>query len=320
MSETVILPYSPVWVTPQDLRALQENLTRRRRSIILRPYNKRVLPIWLADIIEPTTVTITMNNERRDVLFESVPGPQFFAPPKTKQQLFIDLLEGDIQTPRSTIFTDDLELDEAGFGPYLVIKTTVPGSCLATGIICCKIADFGSLRNTIKEIYHDDIMAGFSPIVQQYISTSSHPSHTCITTFLGKPIVSYETIAPRKFNPERIKGYARGEATSNSQPDRHRVLVWDDEMLEVAKQVARIMPETAVLSIDMVRCAETKRVYCVEVNQGNLAVLSAPILAKLRADLGAEEILSQFGGYNTMARRICYVFDQILLPSHHAIG
>ncbi|MGJ8605984.1 MAG: hypothetical protein ACSHXH_17845 [Marivita sp.] len=97
---------------------------------------------------------------------------------------------------------------------------------------------------------------------------------------------------------------AGGEATSNFHDDRTRVLTGDPEMVALAQSICAVYPQTSVLSIDMVRCVETKKLYCLEANLGNLCVLSAPICGRLLRDLGRQDVHDQFGSYDTIARRM----------------
>lgn len=311
MVETVILPYTPQRTTPKDIARLGVALRQRRSNLRLRTFNNAIVPAWLSEVTLPQTVTVTLNNDRYLPILDYVPGPKFFAPPYEKTKLLAELVKAAIPVPHSATWRDDYKVSEVSFGPYVAIKTSVPGTTRAVGIYVCRTAEFDSLSNQLKEIFARDIAAGHPPTVQQYIPTGPKPTHTRVTTFLGAPIVCFSTEAPDAFELASLKGLAAGEATSNFSENRKRTLTEDPEMLDLARRVCGVFPRAGVLSIDMVRCTDTGRIYCLEANLGNLGVLSSDIVGGLREELGEDAMLRQFNAYETMADRILNVLDTI---------
>ncbi|MCL3883943.1 hypothetical protein [Marivita sp. GX14005] len=310
MSATIILPYTPERTTARDIEWIGRCLERRDRKVRLLAYDDALTPVALAEPLGARTVTVTLNNNSPSPIFEFLPGPKFFARRRSKAGLVADLAATGALMPHSEAFTLETVPDEARFGPYMAIKTTAPGTTRAKGIHVFKTRDFADLRARLLALYRAEMAAGFAPVLQQYIPTGPKPKHTRVSTFLGAPIVCFHTIAPAPFDPAALTGLAGGEATSNYSAERTRVLADDAEMVEMAKTVCAGFPETSVISLDMVRCVETGRVYCIEVNLGNLCVLSAPICGGLRRDLGAEAVLKQFGSYDTIARRMIEELDR----------
>lgn len=311
MNETVILPHTPKRTTRQDITFLQHALRNHRSSVQLRAFDTGLIPIWLADDFGERTLTVTLNNDPYLDVLDYIPGPKFFAPGQSKTDLLDTLCSSDIRTPHSTILHPDFHPDEADFGPYLMFKTMVSGTSRAEGIYFIKTKDYASLRGQLHARYEAEIKAGYPPVAQRFIDTGTKPRSVRVTTFLGAPIVCFETVAPDAFAPRDIKGIIGGQATSNFSSERLRRLCYETGFVEMAKDVARLFPQTPVLSIDMVQCVETDTIYCLEVNLGNLAALSAPICGALRKQLGARDMHQQFGSYDTMAQRLVTVLDQI---------
>lgn len=309
MTQTVIIPYTPRRITSQDITRLKTSLTNLRPGLRVKAFDLNYIPLWLAKKFTADTVTVTLNNDLRPDIFDFIPGPQFFAPERSKTQLLKALIQAGLPVPHSQPFNSNATPGQEQFGPYIAIKTTAPGTTRAYGITVCKTADFAALKPEIENLYQSDIAKGYMPVLQQYVPTGPNPCHTRITTFLGSPIVCFTTTAILPFDPAKMSGIAQGEATSNFKEERARQLVEDEGFVALARKVAAIFPETSVLSIDMVRCADTRKIYCLEANQGNLSVLSAPICESLRRDLGASEVLAQFSAYDTMASRIVEILD-----------
>ncbi len=310
MTRTAIIPYSPERTTQQDIECLRASLAGISPDVDLRAFNIAYTPLWLADNFTSQTVTVTLNNYFKPDIFDFIPGRQFFGKPLSKGQLLQDLIKADLPTPYSTSLKPGLTPTEDTFGPYITIKTMAPGTHQATGIFMCQTSQFDLLRAEILEQYQGDMERGYTPTVQQYVPTGPKPRHTSIITFLGSPIVCFSTTAPNRFDPEKASGLIGGDATSNFEQNKTEVLVNDVEMVDMAQRVAQAFPEVSVLGIDMVRCAETGKVYCLEVNLGNLAVLSAPICGTLRQNLGMQDMLKQFSAYDTMARRMVETLDE----------
>lgn len=304
MTPTVILPYTAERTTAQDIDFITRCLHRRDPSVRFIPFNSEITPVALAEPFSPRTITVTLNNNVPSPIFDFIPGPKFFAPRKSKTRLVADLVKAGIPMPHTEVFDPDHPPDDTLFGPYIAIKTTAPGTVRAKGIHVFRTDQYGKLRNEIVARYKDDMAAGHRPLLQQYIPTGPKPVHTRVSTFLGAPIVCFQTIAPEEFWPHKLKGLAGGEATSNFRNDRTRVLSDDPEMVALAQRICAVYPQTSVLSIDMVRCVETGKLYCLEANLGNLCVLSAPICGGLLRDLGVEGVHKQFGSYDTIARRM----------------
>lgn len=311
MKKTVLLPYDPKTTTPDDLKRLRSYLNKRAPEVRLVGFPATRPPVCLAEITGPRTITVTMDHTKPSPIFEHVPGTKFFSRRRSKLRLFEDLAHTGIPVPVSERLSLDLEPTEARYGPYITIKSMAPGTSRAKGIVVLKTTDYDRLRDRIFYAYQADISKGYTPLVQQYIPTGPRPKHTVVSTFLGAPIVCFETIARRRFDPERMSGLVGGDATSNARDDRTRKLVSGEKKVALAKRVAQAFPETAVLSIDMVHCQDTGKLYCLETNIGNLCVLSASRCSQLRKALGAKNVYKQFGSYDTMAKQIIETLEDI---------
>lgn len=314
MIATIILPYTSKRSTLEDIEAIKTCLQRYQHPPHLLAFDYANPPEKLAESFPAKTITVTLNAYRPPAMsvFTVIPGPKFFARKRSKSGLLDDLLkDGRIRMPYSQKFSREMLFDESKFGPYTAIKTTAPNSSRGRGIHVFKSKTFEALRDPLFKMYKKDINAGYTPLLQQYINTGLRPTHTRVTTFLGAPIVCYRTSSETTLNLSNLSGMAGGEATSNFGKNRYRELFYDEEATAMSTAVCRAMPETSVLSIDMVRCIETGFLYCIEANLGNLCVLSASICSGLRKVLGKDAVRRQFGAYETIASRMVQTLDQI---------
>ena len=300
----VILPYTRERTTPQDIAQITTHLARQDKDVRLAAFHHRSPPVVLADAVPGRTITVTLSNNGPTEIFEVLPGPKFFAPMRSKTNLLRDLQEAGIALPLSAPFDPDTPPDPDLFGPYTAIKTMRSGTSRGEGIHVFPTRRFSTLKDNLLKLYADDLRRGRPPMLQQYVPTGPNPCHTRVCTFLGAPLLCYQTVAPQPFRPETLSGIAGGEVTSNASAHRRRHLTSDEGMVHFAQNIARLYPQTSVLSIDMIRCSETGKLYCVEVNLGNLCVLSAPICSGLNAALGPDALHAQFGTYETIARRM----------------
>ncbi|PRY73911.1 hypothetical protein [Marivita geojedonensis] len=307
----VILPYTHERTTISDISCIREALYRRTSDIRLFSFDSEIVPVDLANIESSKTTTFTLDSNLQPQIFDFIPGPKFFSNQKLKTELFSDLQTAGVPVPSSVFFEPDRNMELEDLGEFIAVKTTAPGTVRAKGIFVFRSMDFEKLREKILHVFKSDIQSRFMPIFQKYIETGKRPESTRVTTFLGAPIMCFKTIAPNDFFVKDIDGLVGGEATSNFSDNRMCELVNDSEMVEMASWIASLFPETCVLSIDMVRCKNTRRIYCLEVNQGNLCLLSAPLCGAVRNQLGAEALHSQFSSYDTIAQRMVEVLDHL---------
>ena len=311
MSGTVVLPYDPATTTAQDVHLIRQALKAQAPSVQFLPFPFELVPVSLADLSSPRTITVTLSNNPRNVIFDTLPGKTFFAPDRSKAQLVDDLIAAGLPVPHTGRFSPDARPDPAKFGPYVTIKTTAPGTDRARNIYTVRTAEFEACRPRLMTLFQKDMASGHIPLLQQYIVTGETPTHTTVSTCLGAPVLCYKTTAPAPFSPAQMQGLVGGEATSNHKANRTRQLSNDAEMVALARSASRAFPTASVLSIDMVRCEQTQKLYCLEVNLGNLCVLSSPICSEFRAALGERELHNQFGSYTTIARRMIETLDAI---------
>ncbi|WGH78503.1 ATP-grasp domain-containing protein [Jannaschia ovalis] len=301
MTGTIILPYSAKRVTRTDLDEIGARIARRAPLVSFQPFDVAFPPAWLEGPFRAPVVTVTLNVTGAKRLLKRVPGPKYVAANPTKLALLKHLAASGLPVPVSAPLTESFTPDPAQFGPYLTVKTMAPGTSRAKGIVSLKTADFAGQRAKLLKTYAEEIAAGHRPIVQRYVPTGKRPTHVRVSCVFGRAVVSFRTTAPKPFDPESMRGIVGGVSTSNAAATRSRTLEAEAEVVELGERAAKAFPDIPVIATDIIRASDTGQLFCLEANVGNLAALSAPICDELRADLGGQALLDQFGAYDVIA-------------------
>lgn len=301
MTGTIVMPYSAKRVTRSDCDEIAARIARRAPLVAFQPFDVAKPPAWLSGPFRQPVVTVTLNVTGAGPMLTRVPGPKYVATNSSKLALLKHLAKVGLPVPVSALLTESFTPDPEQFGPYLTVKTMAPGTSRARGIVSLKTEEFPRLRARLLQDYAEEIAAGHRPIVQRYVATGRRPTHVRVSSIFGRPVMAFRTTAPKPFNPAKMRGITGGVATSNAAATRSRKLEAEADVLALGERAANAFPEIPVIATDIIRDAETGQLFCLEANVGNLAALSAPICRELRADLGTQAMLDQFGAYDVIA-------------------
>jgi hypothetical protein len=301
-ARAVVLPYTAKRVSPTDLAEIGARLPALDPALRFLPFDVTEPPGWLAEPPALPCVTLCLNNAPAHALVERLPGPKWVPRPLGKIEQLRRLREAGLRLPPTALFRGDLAPDRRRFGEMLIVKPTGPGTSRARGIEVIPTAEFARHRARLAETHAEAIAAGMPPVVQRYVRTGRRPTHVRVLCAFGRPILTYRTTAPEPFRPGRDRG--AGAGTSNASDRRERRLEHDPRIAAFGARAARAFPETPVMGIDVIREAPGGGLYVLEANFGNIAPLSSPVCAGLRAELGAEAMLAQFSAYDVIAEGI----------------
>jgi glutathione synthase/RimK-type ligase-like ATP-grasp enzyme len=141
-------------------------------------------------------------------------------------------------------------------------------------------------------------------IVQKFIDTGPYPSHYRVLTFFGEPIFAFrtESIVPRPPLDASAERLAAGPFMAK-HGQRRLIVPVEDDVLELAHQTFRAIPEVALHGCDIIREATTRRLYVLEINPGgNTWSFSSQWAALLRTELNLQDLSTQFDAWKTCAR------------------
>ena len=204
-----------------------------------------------------------------------------------------------LPVPVTAILARDLVVDPAEWGRYVVAKP-LRGS-KGRGVFLVQTTD---LSTRYDELTLNDSR---TMVIQPYIEHSENgcPTEYRVLTLFGRVLYSARNSWAMARPPlEEIAADPKGIIASNDKHFGRLRTVWNDpEIIALGEESASAFPECPVLGVDVLRDAETKKLYVMELNpSGKVWHFSSQLAinyftAEHRADLYA-----QFGALDRIAQ------------------
>jgi hypothetical protein len=209
--------------------------------------------------------------------------------------------DAGLPIPRYEVITPETRLDEADWGPYVVVKSDagVRGAYV-------RIQRTSRVRyRAPDELEFDDPGRKGPRIVQRFIYTGPHPVSYRVMTFFGEPLlcVRYDAL-PRGVPLAGPDGFrAAPGRTIVASAKGATIRLWhEEELLALARRVHALFPTVPLLGQDFVRDAHTGELYVLEINpNGNVWNFSGPSGIRMQQEFGLD-FYSQFNALPTAAR------------------
>lgn len=179
--------------------------------------------------------------------------------------------KGGIPTPPAALFHFGMKLDPILFGEFVILKPAdlkLTSSGASVQLFRRRRAEQLTLADFPPDhLIHRD-RKGY--LVQRFVDTGEKISAYRVTTYFGVPIMSahMRSNVPR---PPLHSSDAELETTpvaSNAIKDKMRYLHADPDMVELARRVHALFPDTPLLGTDVLREAATGRLFVLECNSG----------------------------------------------------
>jgi glutathione synthase/RimK-type ligase-like ATP-grasp enzyme len=144
-------------------------------------------------------------------------------------------------------------------------------------------------------------------IIQPYIEHSENgcPTEYRVLTLFGRVLYAARNSWAVPRPPlEDIAANPKGIIASNNSPFGRLRTVWNDpEIIALGEQAASAFPECPVLGVDVVRDAETKKLYVMGVNPAGRVwhFSSSHAMKRYRAEYRAD-LYAQFGALDRIAQ------------------
>jgi len=204
-----------------------------------------------------------------------------------------------LPVPITATLTRDLIVDAARWGRYVVAKP-LRGS-KGQGVYLVQTTD---LSTRYAELALNDTR---TMVIQPYIehSENGHPTEYRVLTLFGRVLYSARNSWAIVRPPlEEIAANPNGIIASNDKHFGRRRMVWNDpEIIALGEQAASAFPECPVLGVDVVRDAETNKLYVMEVNPtGRVWHFSSPLAMNFFTAEHRADLYAQFGALDRIAQ------------------
>ena len=213
-----------------------------------------------------------------------------------KSEEYAVLDNAGIPVPRWLLLTRASTPDLSEFGPYVVMK---PDRGYRGAEV--KIRRRGRVRWK-RPADHHGIESDW--IVQEFIYTGRWPVSYRVTTLFGHVIHAWRAEASRSRAP--LSGrYDFGLGGGHSIVSSHRgctfSLEYEEDILDIARRAAAAMPRIPLLGVDVVRDADTGRLFVLELNSsGYVWHFSSKAGVSIQQDFDLD-LESQFDGIRKSA-------------------
>jgi hypothetical protein len=205
-----------------------------------------------------------------------------------------------LPVPPTSKLTPDLWLDPAHWGRYVVVKPAFGGQGRDVHLV-----QAGNIAARYAELTQDGTR---DMLVQPYIehAENGYPTEYRVMTLFGKVVYSARNswAIPRKATLEEIANDPKGIIASNSKHFGRARTVWNDvEIISLAEKAHSAFPEIPVLGVDVLRDAESKRLFVMEVNpKGDTWHLSSSLNKNFFPEQHARDLYAQFGALDRVAQ------------------
>ena len=212
--------------------------------------------------------------------------------PKDEQYRMLARL--GVPVPDWTVIAPDTVLDPLHWGPYVVVK---PALGRKGAEIYIKRA--GRVRYLPPESFAEDHPARKAPLLaQRFIYTGKWPSNFRVVTFFGRALLCWHCEAAHRYVPlhSRWDFKAKGGITvvSNKMDSSYR-LARDADVITLAEQAHAAFPDQPLLGTDIVRDADTGKLYVIECNPRGDAWLFSSDMGRMIEAANGLDFAGQFG-------------------------
>ena len=185
-----------------------------------------------------------------------------------KSEEYAALERGGVSVPRWALLTRTSAPDLTAFDRYVVVKPDIGGRGADV-----KIKRKGRVRWSPPSTDLAKTMSGRDCdwVVQEFVYTGQHPVSYRVTSLFGEPIWSWQIQADIRRRPLRHRfdftgDHGGGMSIVSSGKGCVFSLVDDPDLAELARAAHRVFPDIPLIGVDIVRDADTGRLFVIEAN------------------------------------------------------
>lgn len=273
------------------------------------------IEVFIANNNIPSSVTRRRAAQRPTVVFspgnlltfQPSRGKVYAGSPVPKIEQVKRFQAAGLPVPPTLEITRDLELPEEKFGSLVVVK---PGFSESSRGQFITLVRRERVRFQPRESFPEDHPGRFGPmLVQRFIDTGPFVSHHRVLTLFGVPLLAFKTVSER---PRPALDCADDELAKIHVKARRRdgpvtrEFTSDADILDLARRTYAAIPEAALQGVDIIREAQSGKLYVLEANPGgNTWIFSkGDMTVRLKAALGVERLTDQFDAFRTAAKAL----------------
>ena len=217
-----------------------------------------------------------------------------------KDEQYRMLAQRGVAVPDWATIVPDIALDPEQWGPYVVVK---PALGRKGAEIHIKKA--GRVRYRPPESFAEGHPARRAPLLaQRFVYTGTWPSNYRVVTFFGRALLCWHCEAAHRYVPlhSRWDFKAKGGITVvSNKTDSTYQLARDADVITLAEQAHAAFPDQPLLGTDIVRDADTGKLYVIECNPRGDAWLISSDMGRMIEAANGLDFTAQFGALEIAA-------------------
>jgi hypothetical protein len=173
-----------------------------------------------------------------------------------------------LSVPRWTLIEPGMHYSSTEWGRVVIVKPSGISGTYSRGISACTPEKVAYQR---PWDYPEGHPGRDGPMfIQRFINTGLHPSQIRVLTLFGEPLYAEEIRAeepqpmPELLTPESLAAWV----VTPVRVKRSRSFVQDENVLRFARRIYGAFPDIPLQACDIIREAETGRLYVLEINPG----------------------------------------------------
>lgn len=193
--------------------------------------------------------------------------------------------------------------DLSGFGPYAVRKPNLGGRGANIKIVRTSRVRWKALEVKYASLHSD-------PFFQEFIYTGRYPVCFRVGVLFGEPIYRFKITASEdrhalsaRFNFKQTDDKHSFNIVANSRSSTYSDFE-APEIIELAREAHRAFPEVPLLGVDILRDAETQKLWIIEVNASGYTWHFSSSIGKGIQETHHIDLKKQLGGLERAAEII----------------
>lgn len=193
----------------------------------------------------------------------------------------------------------DTVLSPETYGPLVVVKPSYPFASWGQGV---DLQHREKVRYRPPEDYPPDHPGRQGPMIAQKFIDCGHAMTCRVLTLFGETIFTFGRESTRPLALDLGKETYEVSDFMPAPPDNFVYATHEPDILALAAEAYRAMPEVALQACDILR-ARTGELYIIEVNPGGGTwMFSSKLADRYRERLGVEDLTAEFDAFRTCAR------------------